>query len=349
MTLLEPQPVSDIEQGLDFLLGHFKEPVWPRKISTHLTEGRQVLVDSKTETLAWFKRASQLDCKINAYRWREEWAIELLGQAPEIIFADLDFKSSTAFETAVQMTVKNFREKLDGASPTIIHSGNGYHFIQPVEGVVLETESIFAELCENPSNKFHRFAEKFLTNNNSDPAHNPTFLSCMLRVPGSINSKNMAQVRIIQRWDGIRPAINWILRDYRRYLIQERFEEMGTESNRSHSNYVHQSNKTGWIETLLATSLTDHRKYILWRILAPYLINIKKLSYDEALKVTNDWLDKCGKLRPLNFNKKDRIKANLRAARRVGYLPIAFEKLKEDNKELHTLLSEEMRKHPSFR
>jgi hypothetical protein len=43
----------------------------------------------------------------------------------------------------------------------------------------------------------------------------------MLRVPGSINSKNNSQVRIIQRWDDQRPCINWILRDFRRYLIQK--------------------------------------------------------------------------------------------------------------------------------
>jgi hypothetical protein len=25
-------------EGLDFILGHVKEPVWPRNISTHITE-----------------------------------------------------------------------------------------------------------------------------------------------------------------------------------------------------------------------------------------------------------------------------------------------------------------------
>jgi hypothetical protein len=43
-------------------------------------------------------------------------------------------------------------------------------------------------------------------------------------VPGTINGKNDSQVRIIQRWDGQRPCINWMLRDFRRYLIQKKIK-----------------------------------------------------------------------------------------------------------------------------
>ncbi len=60
----------------------------------------------------------------------------------------------------------------------------------------------------------------------------------------------MSQVRIIEKWVGVRPALNWMLRDYRRYLIQEKFEEIkAIESNRYLSNYAHQSNRISWIET----------------------------------------------------------------------------------------------------
>ena len=237
--------------------------------------------------------ADYLDCRINAYRWREDWAIELLGQAPEIIFVDQDeqdFKSPRAFDVAYRRTLKNFKERLHGSHPTVAHSGNGYHFIQPVEGLVLERESIFVELCEDPSNRFHRFAERFLTNNKSDPAHNPTFLSCMLRVPGSINSENMAEVRIIQKWNGIRPAINWILLYFRRYLIQERFEEASRfrQLRKFHSNGINHTNKINWIETLLHVSIADYRKNAIRLILVPYLINIKRLSYNGTFNTVTD-------------------------------------------------------------
>jgi hypothetical protein len=46
----------------------------------------------------------------------------------------------------------------------------------------------------------------------------------MVRIPSSINSKNNSQVRVIQRWDGQRPCINWILHDFRRYLIQKKIK-----------------------------------------------------------------------------------------------------------------------------
>jgi hypothetical protein len=70
--------------------------------------------------------------------------------------------------------------------------------------------------------KFIQWAEQCLSNGKADPCQSRglSFKNCMLRVPGSINSKNGSQVKIIQRWDGTRPFTNWILRDFRRCLIQ---------------------------------------------------------------------------------------------------------------------------------
>jgi hypothetical protein len=41
----------------------------------------------------------------------------------------------------------------------------------------------------------------------------------------------------------------------------------------------------------------------------------------------------------MNFNPDDRIKSSLRAALRVGYLPISINDLKLENKELYDLIS----------
>jgi hypothetical protein len=51
-----------IEEGLDFILTLFEVPKWPRRISTKLTEGRQILVHNKEEALARFKQANYMDC-----------------------------------------------------------------------------------------------------------------------------------------------------------------------------------------------------------------------------------------------------------------------------------------------
>ena len=62
-----------------------------------------------------------------------------------------------------------------------------------------------------------------------------------------------------------------------------------------------------WIDSLLETPIEDHRKYVMWRILAPYLINVRELSKDEAFNVVRDWLNKCHQLRKLDFNPEDKI------------------------------------------
>jgi len=38
-----------------------------------------------------------------------------------------------------------------------------------------------------------------------------------------------------------------------------------------------------WIEKFLQTLLDDYRKHVVWRILSPYLINIRKCSVEEAM------------------------------------------------------------------
>lgn len=148
------------------------------------------------------------------------------------------------------------------------------------------------------------------------------------------------EVKIIQRWDGKRPVINWLLRDFRRYLIQDKindtFKDAKLKRKRSAYHATTTNRSISWIESLLKTSIEDYRKFVMWRILAPYLINIKKLSYDEAFTVMKDWLKECGKMTPLDFSASNRIKDNLKAAMKVGYLPISLNDLKEQNPELYT-------------
>ena len=70
-----------------------------------------------------------------------------------------------------------------------------------------------------------QFAEDFLTNKKGDPQHNPTVNSCLVRIPGTINSKCGQIVKVMQQWDGQRPAINYLLRQFRRWLIDEKIEQ----------------------------------------------------------------------------------------------------------------------------
>ena len=96
--------------------------------------------------------------------------------------------------------------------------------------------------------------------------------------------------------------------------------------------------KIKWIEKgILEHPFPDHRKYIIWRILSPYLLNIKKIPKEESYSVIKDWLDRCNELETLNFNAKIKIREGLRGASK-GYFPISIEKLKEENKSLYDIV-----------
>jgi hypothetical protein len=67
---LQPQtPVNReiIEKGLDFILSHFNQRLFPRKIQTRKSDGKQIEVISKQETMKYFEESSFIDCKINAF------------------------------------------------------------------------------------------------------------------------------------------------------------------------------------------------------------------------------------------------------------------------------------------
>ncbi len=190
--------------------------------------------------------------------------------------------------------------------------------------------------------EFLRFAEKFFTNGKSNPKHLPSIKSCLVRVPGTINSKNdNKMVKIIQRWNGKRPAIQRITADFRDYLIQKRIDKIQEKkkgwAKRLISNKQNiQNNKIKWIENLLQTPIEDYRKQCLWRILCPYLANIKKLSNEDASVLLKEWLQKCDGLRKIDFNSHVYLNSNLRNVKK--YLPPSKEKLKNEYTELYRLL-----------
>lgn len=147
---------------------------------------------------------------------------------------------------AVNTTVGNIKKTL-GAVPTVLRSGNGYHIYLPIDAFILEQEEIFSKF-DQPSRKFLRFSEQYLSNNKSDSAHNTTisFKNCMVRIPGSHNSKchnkdKESEVKIIQKCDGYRPKINLLLGSFYAYLVDQRI--MGLEAQKKGNKYVFTSDK----------------------------------------------------------------------------------------------------------
>ena len=198
-------------------------------------------------------------------------------------------------------------DKLTHGHPSGYWTGNGYHIYQPMTGFILEEEERFARLADptgkDLTSRFMQFAEDLLTNKKGDAQHNPTVNSCLVRIPGTINSKCGQVIRIIQRWDGQRPAINYLLREFRRWLIDEKIERRRQMNSRAaRVQMINSTTTIWWIEKLLQTPVDDYRKFAVWRILIPYLINIRRLSDDEANNTINNWLDTCRTLCGLDFN-----------------------------------------------
>ena len=132
-------------------------------------------------------------------------------------------------------------------------------------------------------------------------------------------------------------------------------QERTAWSNRNRNTYnnagFHNSIGTTipWIKRLLQTSIADHRKYVLWRILTPYLFNIKKLSEVEGIEIMQTWLNKCDLLKSLDFNAKYLIKQNMRNSNKHKFFPISFNKLHSENQGLYNIVSRTMYKNSEYR
>ena len=337
-----------VHPGQSFVLEHFEEPVWPRTVSTKTTGGKQILVYNNEEALARFKQANFMDCRINAYPAYTQYE-GINRQPPNFIFVDIDrsnFKTQRTFDLAVSQTLKSFGEKLPGAHPTVLDTGNGYHFYQPIQAIVLEQEEIFTKLDTEPSKAFLKFAAQFISGNRSDPTHNPSLKSCLIRIPGSINTKydEYKQVQIIQKWDGVRPAINYLLRDFRKYLIQRKIDQQYQKQSRnasrpSRSGCAAEANTTiSWIESniLQGEGISDYRKITIDLVLASYLLNVKKYDYNTAYDTIAKWLDKCAGKRSLSFNVNYKIRSALNRAKNGPVLyPMRLDTMKSKYPEMY--------------
>ena len=347
---VNPQKIhNNIEKGLDFILNHFiQNRLFPRTIMTK-NLGYQKEVFSKEEALQYFKESYFIDCRINAFPSFTDYK-GIQRYPPDFIFIDLDknkFKTERSFELALSKTLKNIKEKLDGF-PTVLFTGGGYHIYQPIDAFILEELDIFKKF-ENPSKQLLRFAKDLLSHNKADKSNNPSFKSCLLRIPYSFNSKYLlneeqkknSEIKIIQEWNKQRPSIKYLLRDFRRYLINQKIKEVNKKreiERRSGYYYNRENNNINWIEKLLDIPISDFRKNATNLILAPYLIYIKKLSYQQSFDILTDWLQKCNSFKKLDFNPNYLIKHALTTSIEKRIPPMKLMTLKDRNLELYNIL-----------
>ena len=345
------------------MLSHFKpqHELFPRAILLG-AQKKWVIIDYDParnncidRILAYSRIYKYVDCRINAFPYRTQHSIDFDVKnmtAASLIMLDLDleyFETREHLDKQLDKIIKKLSQKFKGnANPTILWTGNGYHIYQPIEGIVFEREQAFYDFLpylngKDLTTEFMRFAEKFFSDGKADPKHNPSINNCLLRIPGTINSKNGKVVEIIQEWDGNLPNVRYVANDFFDYLIDKRNDHIKCKeiekkrrlrySNRTISVKYSSTNKSEWIEKLLLSSLADNRKYSIFHILTPYLLNTRNLSEEEASKVMLQWLSGCNNLRKLTFDPNTEIKNRIRYVK--NYWPIGITKLKEQNPALY--------------
>ena len=177
-----PYYYPDFKENIQFILSHFQEPLFPRTISTHLSRGRQILVQDINQIYQEFEKSKFIDCRISAFP-----SIE--NPVPNFIFIDLDdIHKNISLDKILQITLSNIKKRLRGI-PTVLWTGNGYHIYQPIDNSQRFEELEDFKEFDNPDNRFLRFEKDYLSSGYADKANYPSLKSCLLRVPGTLNSK----------------------------------------------------------------------------------------------------------------------------------------------------------------
>jgi hypothetical protein len=322
-------------------------------LSTAATEKRQYEASDKDRAMLFYQAALWEDCRIAAFR---------IGQEnPDLIFIELDaenFASMRSFKMALTKTLKNIKEKL-GGHPTVYWSGRGYHILQPIECTIrLEDIKELAALEPHTSNKFLQFCEMYLSANRYDRSHHPALKSCMLRIPGSLNSRckaagTDAEVKILQKWNGHRPDYKLLIGSFYANLIAKNqqlyreYKQLSKSPNVVNAHFGISNNPGGgdiwWIEKLLQTPIDDYRKCARDLILVPYLVLRKDVTYPAQVSdIVMSWADKCAELRSLDPSRREfehKIWSRTHEVMHDRIPPMKFSTLKEKNPDLYQKIS----------
>ncbi|KAA2279062.1 DNA primase noncatalytic subunit PriX [Candidatus Nitrosocosmicus sp. SS] len=330
----------NLKAGLHFILGHFdSNSLFPRTIMTKRL-GYQKMVFSKNEALRFFIDSDYLDCRINAFP-------AIANTNPDFIFIDLDddLNGSMSIYQKLKIVLSNIKKRLEGI-PTVLWTGNGYHIYQPLECPVrFEDIKDFNEF-ENCNSQFLKFAKHFLSEGCADRSNNPSLRSCLLRVPNSYNSKGIikglsreqSKIKLVDQWNYRRPSIGNLMGSFYAHLIGEKIKsDIKRRGDLSFPNTTYSNNKIRWIEKLLETPLEDYRKYCIFHILVPYLVNVRGLSPEKVSQVVVAWLSKCNTIKPLGFDPSAAAKNQIKYVRH--YKPMSLVKLQTENRDLYQLLT----------
>jgi hypothetical protein len=89
------------------------------------------------------------------------------------------------------------------------------------------------------------------------------------------------------------------------------------------------------MNVLEGPGIIDFRKITIDLVLAPYLVNVKKYSYNAAYDTIANWLDKCAEKRSLTFNVRYKVNHALKHAKDQCMYPMKLDTIKSKYHELY--------------
>jgi len=102
------------------------------------------------------------------------------------------------------------------------------------------------------------------------------------------------------------------------------------------------SASTGWIEKLFQHPVSDGRHRLLWHVLAPYYVNVKKLPIEQSESELREYFSRCAELQRLSPSTSSfyrQIRYYLKLAERDGYPPWRLETIQKNDPQLYELVS----------
>jgi hypothetical protein len=287
-----------------------------------------------------FEKANFIDCRISAFPLIE-------NPVPSLVFIDLDKNgnSNISLETILNITLTNIKKRL-GGYPTVLWTGNGYHIYQPFDVPTRMSEMDELTDFDNVDNKFLRFEKDSLSDGYADKSNYPSLKSCLLRVPGSLNSKCLSKglseeesrVNIVQQWDSERVPLSYQLGTFHSYLVTEREKEEKSLALYGNRQYSSNPSETRWIEKLLKTPIDDQRNFCVWRIFIPYLVNVKQVQEPEVYSIIEEWLNECNKKKRVDPNIKQKIKYRIKNVK--SFKHISLDDLKKEHPDLYEMVKD---------
>jgi Primase X len=93
-----------------------------------------------------------------------------------------------------------------------------------------------------------------------------------------------------------------------------------------------------YVEELLKYPVSDGRHRLVWMVLAPYLVNVKKVGDEEAIERIRSFVSAAG----YNSDMRRFVEYNVKRSRRNGLMPPTFSTLRQEHSDIYSLLPQQV-------